>query len=59
LAAAFRAERLISEYIVAVIPVILGAGIPLFVGAAAQESLSLAESKVFRNGIVQMHYLRS
>jgi dihydrofolate reductase len=58
LAAAFRAEGLISEYIVAVVPVILGAGIPLFAGAAPPEYLSLLESRVFRNGIVQMHYLR-
>lgn len=47
LASAFRAEGLVSEYIVAVVPVILGAGIPLFAGAAPPAYLSLVESRVF------------
>ncbi len=58
MAGAFRAAEMISEYIVAVIPVVLGGGIPLFAGAAPAERLTLTESKVFPNGIVQLHYLR-
>jgi uncharacterized protein YhfF/dihydrofolate reductase len=71
LAAAFRAEALITEYIVAIIPVILGAGIPLFGAPAADlrglqktskvstsgETLRLAEHKVYPDGVVQLRYL--
>jgi dihydrofolate reductase len=71
LAGAFRAEGLIGEYILAVIPVILGAGIPLF-GAPAPdlpvlpeasqlsmpvEALNLIEHKVYSNGVVQLRYV--
>lgn len=58
MAGALRAAGMISEYILAVIPVVLGGGIPLFAGVASPERLTLTESKVFRNGIVQLHYLR-
>jgi dihydrofolate reductase len=65
LAAAFRAEGLISEYIVSIIPVILGAGIALFdAPAAAVETLimpphmrlALVEHQVYANGVVQLRY---
>ena len=56
LAAAFRAERLISEHIVSVIPVILGAGIPLFDGAGPFEKLNLVSSRAYDSGIVQLRY---
>ena len=71
LAAAFRAEGLISEIIVSIIPVILGAGIPLFAAPAADlagspgpsqvsttgEPLRLVEHKVYPNGVVQLRYV--
>jgi riboflavin biosynthesis pyrimidine reductase len=41
LAAAFRAEGLISEYILSVMPVLLGAGIPLFAGPGPAASVGL------------------
>jgi dihydrofolate reductase len=70
LAGAFRAERLISEMIVAIIPLILGAGIPLFgappadlrrgsaaaQGSSAGEPLRLAGHTVYPNGVVQLRY---
>jgi dihydrofolate reductase len=59
LAAAFRAEGLITEYIISVIPVLLGAGIPLFEGPAAKEELRLAATKTYDNGIVQLQYAHS
>ena len=55
-AAAFQAEGLISEYIVSIIPVILGAGIPLFGVAGLQEKLRLVEYKVYPNGVIQLKY---
>jgi dihydrofolate reductase len=56
LAAAFRAEALISEYIVAIIPVILGSGISLFGSAGPEQKLGLIEHKSYSNGVVQMRY---
>ena len=57
LAAAFRAERLITEYIVSVVPVLLGSGIPLFDGSAAFEPLKLLGAKTYASGIVQLRYV--
>ena len=59
LAAAFRAEGLITEHIVSIIPVLLGRGIPLFDGPAPAETLHLAGTKNFENGVVQLHYRRA
>jgi dihydrofolate reductase len=59
LAGSFRREGLIDEYIVTLIPVLLGAGVQLFVPPGPQEQLALAESRSFPNGVVQMRYLRS
>ena len=56
LAAAFRADGLISEHIISVIPVILGAGIPLFDGAGPFESVRLISSRAYDSGIVQVRY---
>jgi dihydrofolate reductase len=58
LAGAFRAEGLIAEYIISVIPVMLGKGIELFGGNAAHEALTLVESKRYASGIVQLRYVR-
>ena len=58
LAGACRAAGLITDYILSVVPVILGAGRPLFGSAPGGErtSLSLVQSQSFRTGIVQTHY---
>ena len=56
LAASFRRERLITEYIVSVIPVILGEGIPLFDGDTPRQPLSLVGSRSYKSGIVQLRY---
>jgi dihydrofolate reductase len=59
LAAAFRAQGLLTEHIVSVIPVLLGSGIPLFHGVGPLEKLEYASSKAYSNGIVQLRYLRT
>jgi len=51
-------EGLISEYIVSVVPVILGAGIPLFASGGTQVALKLVETNAYPSGIVQLRYLR-
>lgn len=59
LAAAFRAEGLITEHIVSIVPVLLGAGIPLFDGPGARENLRLVGSRAYSTGIVQLRYARA
>lgn len=59
LAASFRADGLITEHIVAIVPVILGAGVPLFASGGPKESLKLVESKSYPNGLMQLRYLRA
>ena len=59
LAAAFRSQGLITEHIVSVVPVILGAGIPLFASGGAMESLKLSESRSYPSGLVQLRYVRA
>lgn len=58
LAGAFRAEGLIAEYIISVIPVMLGKGIQLFGGNGTHEALTLVESQRYASGIVQLRYVR-
>lgn len=58
LAAAFRAESLITEHIVSFVPVLLGAGIPMFDGPGPHESLHLIASHQYATGIVQLRYAR-
>lgn len=56
LAASFLQRRLISEYIVSIVPVILGGGIPMISPNRIRESLTLLETKVCTGGIVQVRY---
>lgn len=56
LVAAFQQARLIDEYIVSVIPVILGDGIPLFLSTGVEQGLELVESQQYPSGLVQMTY---
>jgi dihydrofolate reductase len=58
LAGSFREQRLITEYIVSMIPVILGEGIPLFASSGEREYLQLADSRSYPNGVVQLRYLQ-
>lgn len=56
LAGSFRAHRLITEYIVSIIPVILGAGIPLFTSSGPEENLQHVAAKSYANGVIQLRY---
>lgn len=57
LAQAFRQERLVTGYIVSLMPVILGEGIRLFGAAGEAESLRLVETILYDSGAVQLHYV--
>jgi dihydrofolate reductase len=56
LAAAFRAEGLITQHIVSMVPIVLGAGIPLFDGPGPAQTLRLVSSRAYPSGIVQSRY---
>jgi dihydrofolate reductase len=60
LAASFHSVGLISRFIIAVFPVLLGSGIPLFApNSSSDNSLRLVEAKSFDSGIVQLTYDRT
>lgn len=56
--AAFRAADAIDAYEVAVIPTLLGAGLPLFPGALPPQRLRLTGSEAFPTGVVMLRYAR-
>jgi len=56
LAASFRRHGLITEYILSVIPVFLGGGVPLFAAPGPEASLALIGATPYSNGVVQLHY---
>lgn len=51
-------KDLIDEYIISVIPIILGDGKRLFSGEIPGIKLKAMPSKQFETGLVQLHYLR-
>lgn len=54
---AFMQENLIDEYIISIIPTLLGSGIPLFVASEKPRiDLQLIDTKTFPSGLVQLHY---
>jgi dihydrofolate reductase len=57
LAGSFQAAGLISSYIVSVIPVILGAGIPLLGGSGSVQRLQLVDTKQYPDGVLQLRYV--
>ena len=56
LAASFREQGLLSHCKIAVVPVILGSGIPLFANAPRQDSLKLVDVTPYPTGIVLLSY---
>lgn len=66
LAGSFRDADLITRYVVSVMPVILGAGVPLMgpadgkrTGSARARPLTLVSSESFADGVVQLTYDRA
>lgn len=50
---------LIDEYIITVIPVILGKGIELFPDIDKEQKLSLVNTKTYSDGLVSLHYINN
>jgi dihydrofolate reductase len=53
----FVNSNLIDEYLLAVHPVILGAGKPLFIDIKERKNLELTDSKIYPNGLVILRYV--
>jgi dihydrofolate reductase len=51
-------EKLIDEFYISIIPVILGDGIRLFKRGVPEQKLSLINSKSYDTGLIQLHYKR-
>jgi dihydrofolate reductase len=56
LAASFRSAGLITRYMIFVVPIVLGGGVPLFADAAERSPLSLIHAKPYSSGLVQLDY---
>ncbi|MBI5858832.1 MAG: dihydrofolate reductase [Sphingobacteriales bacterium] len=57
LVSSFLNEKLIDEFWLAVHPVILGGGKPLFSNVANKVSLKLIESKTYNTGLISLKYI--
>ena len=56
---AFMTKGLVDEYIISIIPLILGEGIALFNPVKLEERLEFVEALTFPDGLVQLHYKRA
>lgn len=56
LVTSFRESNRIDEYILSIMPVLLGAGLPLFEDGPPTQWLELVESRVYDSGVVQLVY---
>ena len=54
----FQSADLIDEYIITLIPTLLGKGISLFQGKNPESNLKLLNVKSYKSGLVQLHYVR-
>lgn len=52
-------DDLIDEFIISVIPILLGDGIKLFKDGRPEQKLELVSTKQFEKGLVQLHYRRA
>lgn len=55
----FIKEALIDEFVISVIPVLLGGGVRLFAEDNPFQRLALAGTRSFEKGLVQLHYSRA
>ncbi len=53
------AENLIDEFIISIVPVLLGEGTKLFASNTAILNLACIDTKFFPSGLVQQHYINS
>ena len=53
----FQEAGLIDEYVIAICPVFIGSGIPLFLDTDHQRSLKLTRHRIYKTGVVQLTYV--
>jgi dihydrofolate reductase len=51
-------DELIDEFIISVIPILVGSGTKLFKDGGKEQKLELVSTKSFDTGLVQLHYKR-
>jgi len=51
-------HRLVDEFIISVIPILVGEGTRLFKAGIPEQTLELIENKTFETGLTQLHYRR-
>lgn len=56
LATTLFAHKLIDQLILKINPFLMGSGIPLFSGVIQQTTLELANSNIYENGVLLLHY---
>jgi dihydrofolate reductase len=49
-------QRLIDEFIISVIPILLGDGTRLFKDGRPEQTLKFVEARKFESGLIQLHY---
>ncbi len=54
----FFNEGLVDELMIFVMPIVIGAGIPLFGDHPMEQSLHLVETKAFSTGVTMLRYLK-
>ena len=59
LAEQFRRAGLIDDYLIHVMPIALGRGVPLFAGGGPHTPLALVETRAYDDGLVMLHYRRA
>ena len=52
-------DQLIDERIISVIPILLGTGVRLFKDGRPEQKLRLVQTRQFKTGLVQLHYVRA
>lgn len=52
-------NNLVDDFIISVIPILLGDGIALFRGGRPEQTLELVSAKQFDKGLTQLHYNRA
>lgn len=56
--ALFQKANQIDDFMLSVMPVLLGDGVRLFPSIDSQQALTLKAHTVYQNGVVQLHYIR-
>ncbi len=51
-------ENLIDEFVISIIPILVGDGVKLFKDGRPEQKLTLISTKQFETGLIQLHYKR-